>query len=262
MTVEPLLLSMSKHPAPGYLFFGTRGSSKKQLAETFIRHILEHPMPLLLSAHPDFLQMSREPDSEIYSVESVREFVRALHSSSVKGKYRVALIDEADRLNSASVNALLKDVEESKRVIFVFITNAIEQLPATLRSRLVPIRCQPTVEDEKDMEASSQKEKQFAQELIQGMSQASTGEALATIERIAKICDANTDPQKTWETILWFTMKGLFKQTDLTPSKQKQISKGLLLAWNTLGTSLNPRLGLEYALVESEDTGESPAFFE
>lgn len=249
---------MAKHPAPGYLFFGTRGNSKRQLAEIFIRAILEHPEASSLNTHPDFAFLQRPEDSEIYPVEAVREFLQFLHSSSAHGTWRVALIDEAERLSTASVNALLKDVEESKRVVFVFITDRLEQMPATLQSRLVHIPCEPTLQDRQEENEQTKQEQGFAKELIQGFQSEKIGETLAIIDRIAKICEANPDKQKIWQIILTQGMKQVFIDSTISTLQQDKIGQAFIRAWNLLGTSLSPRVGLEYELVKREFTGEVP----
>jgi hypothetical protein len=58
--------------------------------------------------------------------------------TSARGGYKVALIEEADRLNEEAANALLKAVEEpSPNTVYLFLAEQSDRLPATLRSRLV-----------------------------------------------------------------------------------------------------------------------------
>jgi DNA polymerase-3 subunit delta' len=97
----------------------------------------------LLSAgtHPDFYRIGLEPNdkgdvrSEIV-VDQIRALRASLAQTSQFGGWRVALLDPADAMNSASFNALLKTLEEPEaQALLVLISDRPSRLPATIRSR-------------------------------------------------------------------------------------------------------------------------------
>lgn len=93
--------------------------------------------------HPDLMVL--EPNEKgVIGVEEVRDFVSELHRSSSGSSHRVALLDGAEHCTSAAGNALLKVLEEPpKNVIILVRVQDIEQLPATLVSRLQICRFNP-----------------------------------------------------------------------------------------------------------------------
>ena len=85
--------------------------------------------------HPDFALIASEDEKEI-TVDRSRELVRFLHKTPVVSRYRVGLVDSADRLNREAANALLKMVEEpGRRVVLFLVCHASEAILPTLRSR-------------------------------------------------------------------------------------------------------------------------------
>ena len=132
-----ILEHAAKRPAPGYLLSGPDGVGKRTVALKFARVLLGQPEGSLES-HPDFMRLAREEGDKDISVERVREVIKRMQMTSARGGFRITLIEQADQLNEAGVNALLKVVEEaSPCVVFLFITEQPDAMPATLRSRLV-----------------------------------------------------------------------------------------------------------------------------
>lgn len=86
-----------------------------------------------------------QPDAERkrrdISIEAARHLIERLGLSAHYGGARVALIDPADALNTNSVNALLKTIEEPPPAThLILISERPQSLPATLRSRCQRIR--------------------------------------------------------------------------------------------------------------------------
>ncbi|TJY55766.1 AAA family ATPase [Sinimarinibacterium sp. CAU 1509] len=75
------------------------------------------------------------------SIDAARMLIERLGISSHYGHQRVAIVDRADALNTASVNALLKTIEEPPPgTQMILISERPQALPATLRSRCQKIR--------------------------------------------------------------------------------------------------------------------------
>jgi DNA polymerase III subunit delta' len=76
----------------------------------------------------------------------VRRLKRVASRAPFEGRYRVAIIDPADALNTESANALLKTLEEpAPSLVLILVTSREEALLPTVRSRcrLVPFNTMP-----------------------------------------------------------------------------------------------------------------------
>ena len=70
-------------------------------------------------------------------VDAVRGLEREAFFRPFEGRARVFIVNDADKMNSAAANALLKTLEEPAESTYVFlITSRIDSLLATIRSRL------------------------------------------------------------------------------------------------------------------------------
>jgi len=85
----------------------------------------------------------------VLRVEQMRQIEKEANYRPFEGKARVFLIDEADKLNDASANALLKVLEEPPRTSYlILITARPAMLLPTILSRCQMIRFSPLTPDE------------------------------------------------------------------------------------------------------------------
>ncbi len=85
----------------------------------------------------------------VLKVDQMRAIERELNYRPFEGKARVFLIDDADKLNDSSANALLKILEEPPRTSYIIlITSRPAMLLPTIRSRCQAIRFSPLTVDE------------------------------------------------------------------------------------------------------------------
>ncbi|MFH0942451.1 MAG: DNA polymerase III subunit delta' [Chloroflexota bacterium] len=78
------------------------------------------------------------------SIEQVRDLQHSASLAPFEGKYRVFIIDQAERLSLGAANALLKTIEEPPaRVVFILLTVCEEALPATVVSRCQRLELRP-----------------------------------------------------------------------------------------------------------------------
>src|SRR5918993_272907 len=85
----------------------------------------------------------------VLRVEQMRQIEKEANFRPFEGKARVFLIDEADKLNDASANALLKVLEEPPRTSYlILITARPAMLLPTILSRCQMIRFSPLTPDE------------------------------------------------------------------------------------------------------------------
>jgi len=74
--------------------------------------------------------------SAVIRVDDVRAFESSLHLKTSAGGWRVAIVDEAERMNANAENALLKILEEPpNKTLIIIVSNALNAMLPTTRSR-------------------------------------------------------------------------------------------------------------------------------
>ena len=147
-----------------YLFAGPDGVGKTLTARAMAAALLCHaPTPdacgrcsachrVAESAHPDLhILKRREKESgadgaleQQIKIEQVRELQQALSYKAFEGKRRSVLILDAERMNAATSNALLKTLEEpGPDTHFALVSSAPHLLLPTILSRCQRVRFQP-----------------------------------------------------------------------------------------------------------------------
>lgn len=92
---------------------------------------------------------AEEPDKQKKASREIRvDQVRALADFATvathRGGGRVILLAPAEALNAVAANALLKLLEEPPdRTLFILVSDALDELPPTIRSRCVLVRVEP-----------------------------------------------------------------------------------------------------------------------
>jgi DNA polymerase III subunit delta' len=90
--------------------------------------------------HPDVIVIE-PPEVGATKIEFVRPAIAATAYRPFEGRYRVVIVDEADRLTDDAQNALLKSLEEpAASSVFVLVSSRPETLLATIRSRCSRLR--------------------------------------------------------------------------------------------------------------------------
>ena len=124
-----------------YIMEGDKGSGKKMLAEAFAKILqcegrettglvescgkCESCIQMEHHDHPDVIWVSHEKPNVI-SVGEIREqIVNTVEIMPYKGPYKIYIVDEAEKMNAAAQNAILKTIEEPPEyaVIFLLTTN-------------------------------------------------------------------------------------------------------------------------------------------
>lgn len=104
-------------------------------------------------SHPDLKILRRELTdkgtlSAVIKVEDVREFAGSLRLRSGDGGWRVAIVDEAERMNRNAENALLKILEEPPpKALILLVTNSLNAMLPTTRSRCRRLVLKPLGDD-------------------------------------------------------------------------------------------------------------------
>jgi len=136
------------------LFSGEKGIGKSTLAYHLVNYILslDEDNPYNLEkleinidnksfkltqnkSNPNFTLIDVTEDKKYINIEQIRNLILSLNKSSFNTKPRFILIDNIELLNTNSVNALLKIVEEPNDNIFFILINNNKKVLSTLKSR-------------------------------------------------------------------------------------------------------------------------------
>ncbi|MCC8168461.1 MAG: DNA polymerase III subunit delta' [Clostridiales bacterium] len=142
-----------------YIFNGPEGSGKKMLAEAFAMALQCEkggPEPCLNCRscrqamngnHPDIIYVTHEKPKTI-SVNDIREMNRNVQIKPYSSRYKVFLVDEAEKMNAQAQNALLKTIEEppAYAVILLLTTKSDAMLP-TILSRSITLNLKAVSND-------------------------------------------------------------------------------------------------------------------
>ena len=118
-----------------YLFVGPKGIGKFKMAQEFAKYILNVGN---LESCPDYKCILKREDKKDILVEQIRkEVVDDVLLSPVSGNKKVYVIDDAQYLNVAAQNTLLKTLEEPpKYVVIILISNNLSSFLPTIISRI------------------------------------------------------------------------------------------------------------------------------
>ncbi len=149
----------------GYIFYGAEGVGKKETALNFIKQIFKQyslngnvEEKINNKNHPDFLMI--EPSSfnkartgnsldsqnpiinnmGIIKIEQIRNIKTFLNQKSIESEKKIVLIVDANLMNEAASNCLLKTLEEPSNGIFILLTSKLNLLLDTITSRCQLIR--------------------------------------------------------------------------------------------------------------------------
>ena len=145
-----------------YIIEGEKGSGKKMIAAAFAKILQcenrQAPTACGTCAsciqvehknHPDVIWVSHEKPSVI-SVKEIREqVVNTIDIMPYKGPYKIYIVDEAEKMNLAAQNAILKTIEEppSYGIILLLTANRGAFLP-TILSRCILLSVKPVPDQE------------------------------------------------------------------------------------------------------------------
>ncbi len=87
-------------------------------------------------SHPDFMVVEPAETGKKISVDQVRDVIKNVNETTLKGGFRVIIISPATSMNVNAANALLKTLEEpAPNTLLMLVSNAGLRLPATIISR-------------------------------------------------------------------------------------------------------------------------------
>ena len=158
-----MLLANSRLPH-AMLFVGPPSVGKTSFARAFAQALLcETHLPqdlapcgtcpgckqVIAETHPDFIAVRRPEDKQALPVDSIRALCGKLSLKPISGKYRIAIVEDADNLTEESANAFLKTLEEpGPGSVLILIGSAPETQLETVVSRCQVVRFQPLTPDD------------------------------------------------------------------------------------------------------------------
>ncbi|MEV8267036.1 DNA polymerase III subunit delta' [Microbacterium sp. NPDC076911] len=136
-----------------WLITGPPGSGRSTLAYAFAAALIAEPgdthvmRQVLAGTHPDLAALRTE--GVIISIKDARALVERSYFSPSLGRYRVIVMEDADRMAERTSNVLLKALEEPpERTVWVLCAPSDADLLPTIRSRVRTLRLrEPDVTD-------------------------------------------------------------------------------------------------------------------
>lgn len=298
-------------PHHAYLLVGGDGLGAGTIAERFARALIGASLAAdaAFSSHPDVVMLARlagdDPTSPSHlrdnasggvaglrgagagpkaqiSVEAVREFRERVSRKPIMASRIVAMVPEADLLNEAGGNALLKCLEEPPAgTVFVMAARNESRLPETVKSRSVVLRLSPvpaaeierwlaergTGESERreavrfavghpgralrwladaDMRV---REAEAARTVDAILSSTTPGHAVAVLDADARRADAAEDTLAAWQDLLDRLMRAVRDRFADAPLPATRLGSALALARRRAGGPVSPRVWMELALI-------------
>ncbi len=177
-----------------YIFSGEKGSGKMMLAEAFAQMLeCENPgddscmechscKQALTKDNPDIIYVSREEGKSNMTVDLVRE--RIVNDVDIKPysyKYKIYIVDEAEKMNKQAQNAILKTIEEPPEyVIIILLTTNHNSFLQTILSRCVLVQMKSVnSENIKNILQTKYGAVDYQAEMVASFAQGNVGKAIA-----------------------------------------------------------------------------------
>lgn len=147
---------INNHLAHAYIFAGQEGIGKTLFSKELAKAIFcqysgadacdtcSHCQRIANDHFSDLVFILPEKNSRTIKIEQLRYLQDVLHVKPMESKYKIAVIQSADKMNEESSNCLLKTLEEPPSyAIIILIVTSLESVRETVRSRCQIIRFSP-----------------------------------------------------------------------------------------------------------------------
>lgn len=227
---------VSQKIAHGYLFVGPAHVGKYTVAKEFIASILcqseigpipcgecLHCQQLENSIHPDVYLVEKMTDEKTGKskknivIDQIRDLKNRLQQATLLNDHKVAVIPEAQSINTNAANALLKVLEEpTPKTVIILIAENIDSLPQTILSRCQILKFLPIASNE--------------------------------IEKYLTYHESDIDKAKTAR--LSFGRPGLAISLSSNEEQQKKYSQNINYFFKILGSGLSQRFNIVADIID------------
>ncbi len=155
----------AENPTHAWLFTGPPGSGRSNAARAFAQALqCDQPDPqargcgachtcltVTAGTHPDVKAMATE--NVTYRIDEVRELISLAQDRPASGRWRIFIMEDADRMTERATNVLLKAIEEPPaRTIWMLCAPSPADVLVTIRSRCRPVGLRiPSVQSVADL---------------------------------------------------------------------------------------------------------------
>ena len=266
--------------AHAYLFYGPEHVGKFTVAEHFAG-LFNSSEVIILS--PEHTLVSKKEKRKDIPIDDIRELKRRLSFAPEGSKWRVVIINEAEKLSDSAADAFLKILEEpGEQTLIILVASSCELLLPTIISRTQSIRFSVVAEETLLKFIKSREESKKKQELILAIAAGRPGIAVRLMEMkdylteeveflknlnsilqkkeipeafrlVEKIVLEEELRDKTVEYVLRILRKNLLESAgtkDIAPLVLK-LKKVAEVADIMETTNVNPRLGMDTLFLEA-----------
>ncbi len=101
-------------------------------------------IPLIIQPHPDVTIFAPNGPLRLFQIEQARHLKQSLEFVATGKQRRIFILPDADRMDAAAANSLLKSLEEPPAdTVLILTTSSDAALLPTIRSRCVPLWFSP-----------------------------------------------------------------------------------------------------------------------
>lgn len=141
-----------------YLFIGTEGIGKKEMAKEFAKSLLclkgtiycntcKSCIEFDTQNNPDFQFI--EPDGNTIKIEQIRDMQKKVVEKPIISNRKIYIINDSDKMTKEAQNCLLKTLEEPPEYVTIILVGTNENaFLSTIKSRCTILRFQDIPEDE------------------------------------------------------------------------------------------------------------------
>jgi len=129
-----------------YLFYGPENLGKNLAAEYFSSLLLGIKSERIskLAIHQDFIRITPLLDKKNISINQIRDLQKSLVTRPFFGSFKVAIIEDVEKMSLEAANSFLKFLEEPPgHAVLILITSKIDYLPKTIISRCQLVKFNP-----------------------------------------------------------------------------------------------------------------------
>jgi len=207
-----------------FIFYGSDNDSSYQVAINYAKDSGISSFDII-EVEPEEAEVNSKGEIKI---KAIRELIRQLSLTPGHGKFKLAIIKDADKLSLEAANTLLKTLEEPPKSVKIILLSANLKLLPTIRSRCQMVR----MEDKESLEQES---------LMNNFKSALDGNIKNSFKTAEKI-SAGSNLEKDLDSLISMLRKQMLQTGSAIESKKIRL---LIDAKKTLKMTTNKRLIVE-----------------